>query len=862
MAWYNPSTWGSKPKPQEGTIFLKPSEKGQVDEKSLADRGISVQVPGGSSGGGGGGSSGGGGGARGAISKQPQATQEQLTKTPPPSIDVASTSVTQVQNKKPSITGPQPDAVNTFNPVGRGVLPTDISTREKFSYLGKTYGSSGIYKESLKNFYGAGTGTPIVSGVSTFFRPLGIFNTPQGDIVTSVPWRGTKMDEGFTPAIYKPMTDFERAKYEADLNKDLYKPIDVVAMDFGKGLSSDIEKDIRPTYQGRVNAGEDIDKVSKEYQAEFTDLYSSQIKAKLEGSPKIKGQEAFNKRYGKSYNPIVDIPKVAEFGAVVGAGAVAPVFTGAYIYGSGVSSGYEGLSEKNYTKAGLGFGIALTGVGFSMKSLGSQIDNIRIADAVKSQQRLGFGVRTQKGNSFVDVTKFSGERSGIRVNTDVVGRGTVGKDGFVYSGEQTQTITGRTDWGNKFFSTTTIKEFSPTVYDVAGAKVLKAGSSINLGGDASFGNINLGERTIFKSRAYEKGLFRHEEIVKPIKIRIDAYTDVPFSGDTLVAGVSKKIKTPGGEFIISEGGAVESISAPIDVTRGRGFTFVEGGKIDFKIPDISKSLLKVVNIEEGATMGSSFQGGFSGKTTTLGTKTIAPDFTSQLSKSFTSTITPPVSPKIVPITSQIKSPLISSGQSQFPLTFGLPSMVGGAGLDIKQVTRSGFGTSSGEQSAFINTGKLNFVPLISSKSFNEFSPTRVSSDSLNKGRQVLTPLSISAIKQKPLAIQGQSTRLGTLTKQLQGTVSAPALSMGGYPQPLPPPPRGIIPFALPFGGERSGGLGRLKASRTYSYFPSFKAFAFGIRGKGTKPLATKRWTGLEVRPIFDKKKFKLQKFRK
>ena len=88
----------------------------------------------------------------------------------------------------------------------------------------------------------------------------------------------------------------------------------------------------------------------------------------------------------------------------------------------------------------------------------------------------------------------------------------------------------------------------------------------------------------------------------------------------------------------------------------------------------------------------------------------------------------------------------------------------------------------------------------------------------------------------------------------------------------PPPPPPIKPyiattittpffgvFGLPFKGERFGGWGDIKSSRKYFYFPSFKAIAFGIKGKKPK---TKRFSGLETRPIgkeFGLKKIKFSK---
>jgi len=59
-----------------------------------------------------------------------------------------------------------------------------------------------------------------------------------------------------------------------------------------------------------------------------------------------------------------------------------------------------------------------------------------------------------------------------------------------------------------------------------------------------------------------------------------------------------------------------------------------------------------------------------------------------------------------------------------------------------------------------------------------------------------------------------------------------------------------FPFAipkLPFGADSSGGLGKIKASRTYRYTPSFGALA--LKGQAFKvgALSTKKFTGLEFR---------------
>ena len=74
------------------------------------------------------------------------------------------------------------------------------------------------------------------------------------------------------------------------------------------------------------------------------------------------------------------------------------------------------------------------------------------------------------------------------------------------------------------------------------------------------------------------------------------------------------------------------------------------------------------------------------------------------------------------------------------------------------------------------------------------------------------------------------------------------------PLPLPNPP---IPFGFDFGG----GLKGMKATRKYSYTPSYGALVFGIKSKGKSPAPSTKFSGLEVRPIYTGKKNKKKKLK-
>ena len=118
------------------------------------------------------------------------------------------------------------------------------------------------------------------------------------------------------------------------------------------------------------------------------------------------------------------------------------------------------------------------------------------------------------------------------------------------------------------------------------------------------------------------------------------------------------------------------------------------------------------------------------------------------------------------------------------------------------------------------------------------------------------PVSIMNLAQVPKTRQGIIPSLKT--PQLLKTTSRTPTPTSIITQPIVPITPAIIPFALPpvFRGERVGFGGDIKSRRTYSYTPSFSALAFGIKGKGYAPAPTTKFTGLELRPIYSKKKKK------
>ena len=135
--------------------------------------------------------------------------------------------------------------------------------------------------------------------------------------------------------------------------------------------------------------------------------------------------------------------------------------------------------------------------------------------------------------------------------------------------------------------------------------------------------------------------------------------------------------------------------------------------------------------------------------------------------------------------------------------------------------------------------------------------TKTRTRSFNSVKQI-TPLAVdTAIKSKVTlaitpALKSKAITLQTSKFKTPQMIIAPRIT----PTPFP-----VFPlFALPPFGERTGLGGSLKSRRTYSYTPSFSALAFGIKGKGFAPAPTTKFTGLELRPIYKKKKKNLMFF--
>jgi len=142
----------------------------------------------------------------------------------------------------------------------RGYQKSDMSTKQKLGYAFGKYTSLDTYRNIGADFFGAGKKQGAFN-IGGLFTPLAIFNKPKGDIeIKADPYgQGTQIGYGMsdeqtarvTPTYLKDKTGFERLQEKITINPDLAKPQEQIIYEESVGLSKDIEKDIKKTYQDK-----------------------------------------------------------------------------------------------------------------------------------------------------------------------------------------------------------------------------------------------------------------------------------------------------------------------------------------------------------------------------------------------------------------------------------------------------------------------------------------------------------------------------------------------------------------------------------------------------------------------------------
>jgi hypothetical protein len=145
----------------------------------------------------------------------------------------------------------------------------------------------------------------------------------------------------------------QQIKEDVLMNPNLTAPSSVFTERLGQDISKDIEKELKGSYQSRVDRGEDISKVTEDYNKEFTETFEKEI-----GSEKVQRQlrqkEAFDKSVGRAYrDPTDELKKLGTGSLDVGVSLLGPEVSAPYFAGKGIYKTSKGskkdilLAEKD-----------------------------------------------------------------------------------------------------------------------------------------------------------------------------------------------------------------------------------------------------------------------------------------------------------------------------------------------------------------------------------------------------------------------------------------------------------------------------------------------------------------------------------
>jgi hypothetical protein len=338
-----------------------------------------------------------------------------------------------------------------------------------------------------------------------------------------------------------------------------------------------------------------------------------------------------------------------------------------------------------------------------------------------------------------------------------------------------------------FTSTPELKQLRVTIGNPNKAFLSKSG-----GGTRTFEKFSYSESGIVKPQyKYSQEMFNNKPLIRGSQ-------SGKFMGEVRMRG----IELTGGSTTGSQGGITFTKTGSSSV--GRGFT---GGSTTGSQGGITFTKTGSSSVGRGFTGGSTTgsQGG-------MKIMQDAPKLTQTSQQSFLGAV------RIQPTSSLVSS----TSQS----IIALPTFK----TSTDSMARTGVRSKTGLLQQISPEQKSMNVPM-----FN----TGIKAISQTKTRQIITPITT------------QTPELKTPSRQISPITfnPQPLVNRIRPQEPLPPITPPPFLFKLPFGGERNKGLFDVKASRKYSYAPSFKAIVFGIKSTGATPSASKRWTGLETRGI-------------
>ena len=421
-------------------------------------------------------------------------------------------------------------------------------------------------------------------------------------------------------------------------------------------------------------------------------------------------------------------------------------------------------------------------------------------------------------------------------------------EGTVLKGSKLKLFTGETKSGD-------ISMFGAETK--AGGWVVTESSAVRVYGGGAY--TDFGTRTTFNTYQIGKGFTGKPFIVDP-KTGIAIASPTAKGGVNVIGSTGTAQFEFGGKIIP----ATSSNIIPIDITKSGGYStstgvsgiskftsapitsgkgFVKGSPFELIASKSGASILSQqgrftgteINLKnflsgfgKGTTGVTSFKGGTGSSGTSFGDGGVV--------KTITTQTTPTVSlPKLT-------SPVQTFGTTTtFPVVFPTTTQeqvsISQTKMKEQQQTATqikSFMDVKTDQQIFTTTPTQTFVDILPSRSRSR---TKIKNPDLiiNTITDIKTP-----VVQVPTRITPRTPF--TRTPQIF------------TPLPLPTPP---IPFGFDFGG----GLKGMKATRKYSYTPSYGALVFGIKSKGKAPAPSTKFSGLEVRPIYTGKKNKKKKLK-
>lgn len=349
--------------------------------------------------------------------------------TPPASSSAASVDLGS-QATSGGSSGPQPTTISAAPEIVQVQKPYDIrddmTFGEKVSSVFGKYTSFDFYQGVAQTLTGTGSdgrGPRPISAFTQLVSPFDIFGSTQtrGDINIAPPG----LDE---TGIYNPST----GRYEAPtktgyqaLNEQILLNPDIAKnpAQLSTELSSDVVSGLQPkyqeqatslgqSYQARIDTGElslqqaenlyatDLSKLQGQFETEATSLYNQQIGGKIQDYADFSGRYA-DLTKSTAIQPSTAITTGALIASsfwggseVAGLRAAYRVVSGAVAIEGATNLG-EGISEKNYLKAGLGAAMLVGGTYSVLRSAANEVTIADIQGATSQKPRIISGSRTE-----------------------------------------------------------------------------------------------------------------------------------------------------------------------------------------------------------------------------------------------------------------------------------------------------------------------------------------------------------------------------------------------------------------------------------------------------------------------------------